>query len=786
MLTEDAKPYISSLKSGESVVGLMPESYYLEVTRTMTTWSFRIQSYNSQNKYNTTWVKVDEIYKLETSRLAKKIRRNLSMIYPGRGTEATEQVIALLELYESYWEPEIEDLVKKKEPTSSDVLVSLALKAEILLFCDQHNDPHIQIPSEITLNNPANVTGVTRVTRHALLLQPEKDISNISMNSGGEYRVNDASHLSHASQTFQTKPVYRLSSKLVKEWLAGLMWKTNEIAVKGEVIKSVVMILSSLARENPVIDLYNRVAKDAEGNWWLDLSNEKWQAVKITDEGWEVVDHPPILFRRYSHQRPLYMPIKNGSIAEFLDYIRLTDVDSQLLYLVSQISYLVPGIPHTITLLWGGKGTIKSTSQNITKKLLDNSSVGLISMPSKFKNNELTQQLDHHYIASYDNVGSIDAGQSDIFCRAVTGLGVSKRQLYTDDEDITRAFLRCISMNGINLPADKPDILDRAITHETIPTPKNMRKPLAEIEAKFEAEASSMLGAFLDVLVLARTFYNEVDLRSLNRMADFTKWGAAISEAMGIPYQKFLVAYQKNINDVEIESLRASTVGDTLIRFLEITLDRDKVLPNGEIEKGVVREKRYNPTELYQTIKRFAQGQQISTAKGDFPANPTEMGKKINEILPNLPSVGFKATRKRTRTERMIVFSRVVQTKIDEAMVYQEYLTDNVWKFDDLREHFGRNDINPVEESIEESTDQIDIDLLYTDKPRSLQNQLQKVLQVLSEMERISGSVKEVDMYETLATDFGLNRTEVARFIGVLMKDGTIYMPRPGYYRRSD
>ena len=690
MLTEDAKPYISSVKSGESVIGLMPESYYLEVNRTMTSWSFRIQSFNQQKKYVTPWVKVDDFYKLETSRLAKKIRRNLGMIYPGRETQATEQVIAQIELYESYWEPEIEDLVKKKEPTTSDVLVSLALKAEILLFCDQHNDPHIQIPSEIKLNSSENVTRVTRVTHVPNIITSPEHISNINRNSGGEYIENDASHLSHASQTFQTKPVYRLSSKLVKEWLAGLMWKTNEIAVKGEVIKSVVMILSSLARENPVIELYNRVAKDAEGNWWLDLSNEKWQAVKITDEDWEVVDHPPILFRRYSHQRPLYMPIKNGSIAEFLDYIRLTDVDSQLLYLISQISYLIPGIPHTITLLWGGKGTIKSTSQNITKKLLDNSSVGLISMPSKYRNNELTQQLDHHYIASYDNVGSIDAGQSDTFCRAVTGLGVSKRQLYTDDEDITRSFLRCVSMNGINLPADKPDILDRAITYETIPTPKNMRKPLAEIEETFEAEASSILGAFLDVLVLARTFYNEIDLRSLNRMADFTKWGAAISEAIGISHQKFLVAYQKNINDVEIESLRASTVGDILIRFLEISIDTDKILPTGEIEKAKVNSKSYNPTELYQTIKLFADSKSISVAKGDFPANPTELGKKINEILPNLPSVGFQATRKRTRTERMIVFSRIKQTKIDEAMMYQEALTDNVWEFEDLREHFGK------------------------------------------------------------------------------------------------
>ena len=87
---------------------------------------------------------------------------------------------------------------------------------------------------------------------------------------------------------------------------------------------------------------------------------------------------------------------------------------------------------------------------------------------------------------------------------------------------------------------------------------------------------------------------------------------------------------------------------------------------------------------------------------------------------------------------------------------------------------------------IDMTTGKIDIDILYTGKPRSLQNQLQKVLQVISEMERISGSVKESDMYETLSTDYGINRNEGARFISTLMKDGTIYMPRPGYYRRTN
>jgi replicative DNA helicase Mcm len=99
--------------------------------------------------------------------------------------------------------------------------------------------------------------------------------------------------------------------------------------------------------------------------------------------------------------------------------------------------------------------------------------------------------------------------------------------------------------------------------------------------------------------------------------------------------------------------------------------------------------------------------------------------------------------------------------------------------------------INLMRKSLEQvgvdvTTGQIDIDLLYSGKPRSLQNQLQKVLQVVREMERVSGSVKETELYEALSTDYNMSRTEAARLISVLMKDGTIYMPRPGYYRRTD
>jgi replicative DNA helicase Mcm len=86
---------------------------------------------------------------------------------------------------------------------------------------------------------------------------------------------------------------------------------------------------------------------------------------------------------------------------------------------------------------------------------------------------------------------------------------------------------------------------------------------------------------------------------------------------------------------------------------------------------------------------------------------------------------------------------------------------------------------------IDVETGEIDIDILYTGKPRSLQMQLQAVLGVIGERERIEGMVSDDDIYEALSSDHGIGRTEAARLIGVLMRDGTIYSPRPGYYKRT-
>ena len=71
----------------------------------------------------------------------------------------------------------------------------------------------------------------------------------------------------------------------------------------------------------------------------------------------------------------------------------------------------------------------------------------------------LVQQLSHNYVAYYDNVSRIRQWISDVLCRGVTGTRFSKRQFYSNDENIIYRFPRYIGLNGINVAIVKVSFL---------------------------------------------------------------------------------------------------------------------------------------------------------------------------------------------------------------------------------------------------------------------------------------------------------------------------------------
>src|SRR2546421_5077219 len=71
---------------------------------------------------------------------------------------------------------------------------------------------------------------------------------------------------------------------------------------------------------------------EADGAIYLDLANSQWQAVEITAEGWHIVDHPPVKFRRPRGIAPLPAPARFGRLDDLRAFINVTtDADWILL-----------------------------------------------------------------------------------------------------------------------------------------------------------------------------------------------------------------------------------------------------------------------------------------------------------------------------------------------------------------------------------------------------------------------------------------------------------------------
>jgi len=192
--------------------------------------------------------------------------------------------------------------------------------------------------------------------------------------------------------------------------------------------------------------------------------------------------------------------------------------------------------------------------------------------------------------------------QSDALCRACTGEGFSKRELYTDDEDVIYSYQRCIGLNGINIVATKPDLLDRSILFRVERIPKEQRKTEGELWELFDRVKNEILCGIFTILSQAMVLKPQIKLNEHPRMADFAIWGCAIAKALGYYDGAFTDAYNANIQSQNREALEASPVGELILKFmedkqewkgkasdllttLEVWLKRIKLIPNQKVSR---------------------------------------------------------------------------------------------------------------------------------------------------------------------------------------------------------
>jgi hypothetical protein len=429
-----------------------------------------------------------------------------------------------------------------------------------------------------------------------------------------------------------------LKSKKYKHYLSKLFRENmdGEI-VSEETINNAINTLAADAEiDGETIPLHVRVAwgqkenKAKECCIYYDMTDEQSRIVEISADGWRMINGSdpdlPILFKRYN-QTPQVTPGENYTkdiFDRFLDLTNVRNEEQRLLLKVFIVSSFIPEIDHPILTTYGPQGAAKSFLLTLIKLFVDPSKPVLLTLLKNIP--EFIQQVNHNYLDFWDNVKYIPYWLSDEICKAVTGIGHTKRELYSDDDDIIYEHRRVLSINGINVALTEPDALDRSIFIELPDIDEVNRREKEELLVEFEKIRPKLLSYIFDTIVRALQIRPTLNLTRLPRMADFAKWGEAISRAIGYDALAFIEAYANNRNQRNLVAVEENIIGSVFVKFY-----RDYETKNNLNSTFVG-----SPEMLYKAIIDFAEPNEINVNSRQFPKAPNILVRKLKAIKSNL------------------------------------------------------------------------------------------------------------------------------------------------------
>jgi hypothetical protein len=353
------------------------------------------------------------------------------------------------------------------------------------------------------------------------------------------------------------RETWPIRSKGFNRWLGRTFFEATQGAPSSEAMQSVLNLVEAKAHfDSPERAVHVRVGGLADCIY-LDLGDEKWRAVEINTSGWQVIDTPPVRFRRPAGMLGLPIPVPGGSIDALRPFLNVKTVADFVLVVAWMLACLRDRGPYPVLVVSGEHGSAKSTFSKILKAFLDPNTAPLRALPREER--DLFIAASNSHVSVFDNVSSLPGWLSDALCRLATGGGFAQRQLYTDQDQVLFDVTRPIILNGIEDIVTRPDLADRGLFRALESIPDERRRSDEELWAAFEAEHPRILGALLDAVVEGLKRRPKTHLPKLPRMADFALWVVACEPALWPP-GTFLAAYNDSCDQTVSDVIEADPV----------------------------------------------------------------------------------------------------------------------------------------------------------------------------------------------------------------------------------
>jgi hypothetical protein len=298
----------------------------------------------------------------------------------------------------------------------------------------------------------------------------------------------------------------------------------------------------------------------------------------------------------------------------------------------------IPHIGRPILNASGAMGSGKTTLGRIVKRTYDPTAPETVRLDPR----DFLQKAMHAYIIMLDNQNTVPEWASDTLCRLVTGEADSKRKLYTDDEDVIVELMRAVLLNGINVPTERADVLDRSLVVELERIADEARQTEEDLWERFEREHPNLLGGAFDVLSKAIALKPSLKLSRRPRLADWGEYAAAVYEVMGWGAETFLKDWDEVVQVQNQATLDGSPVAQAIIKFMD---DKEEYTATS--------------SELHKILEGIAESLGVSIKHDKaWPKSARWLWRRIKEVQPLLVAVGIKADHRQNKNASTITLRK--------------------------------------------------------------------------------------------------------------------------------